>query len=118
MHHRDRFPKRKYQIYDLAEDFRLAIITLMARGFSPLHLDYVLDPLPDDVRSGDPPPPGTERFSLSWSPLPGQELSKDLNQALLSELPTLPTTYDPQTVTDLWDRTQRYILLSIRLGEV
>ena len=114
---RPQTPVHQYTLYDLAEDFLIGLRDLMSLGFSVLHLDYVLDPLPDDVRSGDPPPPGTERFSLSWSPLPGFSLSPELNQALIDRFPVRSITEKKDTVTDAWYRTENYIRLLVTSGE-
>ena len=111
-------PTRQYSLFDLAEDFREGLIFLMSDGFSVHSLDYVLDPLDSDVLSGDPPPAGEERFHLSWGPLPGFSLPEDLNQALIGQFPVRAIQHKVETVTDDWDRLQKYILFSLAMGEV
>lgn len=111
-------PAKPYRLYDLAEDFFSGLAHLMSLGFSVHHLDYVLDPLPPEALTGDPPPPGFERFTLSWSPLPGHHLSPELHQALLDKFPVRSITEKPDEVTDTWYRTVGYILLAVASGEV
>lgn len=111
-------PAKPYRLHDLAEDFFLGLGDLMSLGFSLHHLDYVLDPLPPEALSGDPPPPGSERFTLSWSALPGFHLSPELNQALLERFPVRSITEPVEHVTDLWYRTVNHILLAVASGEV
>ena len=111
-------PSHPYRLYDLGEDFFVGLADLMSLGFSVHHLDYVLDPLPPDSLSGDPPPPGFERFTLSWAPLEGQNLSDELNQALLDKFPVRTITEKADEVTDTWYRTVGYILLAVSSGEV
>jgi len=111
-------PAKPYRLYDLAEDFFVGLSDLMSRGFSVHHLDYVLDPLPPDALSGDPPPPGFARFTLSWSPLPGCRLSTELHQALLDRFPVRSITERADEVTDTWHRTVGYVLLAVASGEV
>jgi len=90
----------------------------MSLGFSVHHLKYSLDPLPSGKVPGDPPPEGSGRYMLTWSPYPGEQLSPELDQILLERLPVRSVIHPTQAVTNDWRGVTTYVLYAIASGEV